>query len=358
MGTMRKAPTISVIIPVYNQEKYAGKCLRSVLEQEFSDIEVIVVNDGSTDGSLLICKKFAGEDVRVTVIDKPNEGQTLARRDGLLKARGEYVCFVDSDDYLESNALETLISATENRQIDLVIGNYDRVYDKWGLVRSKPAKWHGCEHIIERPEYQEMMLGFQGLHQNASAVYMWGRLYRLQCVLKAMGERGDLMFPKTLSGEDLFFNLAVMPYINSMKMTNKVVYHYRYGGVSSHYLPVLRDGTLYFDTRYDYCLEFHCQHCLPSFFYHYLSFLYMEIRMQIHYNVDTEEGIRRYVEKEINDRKIVRWAQENIKDNNEKAMAVAQGNVDLIMYYALRDERKLRKHYLVKKCILWCQKVF
>ena len=102
-------PAISVIIPVYNQEKYVGKCIRSVLGQSFQDFEVIIVNDGSTDKSLKICQKYAESDPRITVIDKQNDGVTLARKDGVLKSQGDYLFFIDSDDYLVKNALGTLI---------------------------------------------------------------------------------------------------------------------------------------------------------------------------------------------------------------------------------------------------------
>jgi hypothetical protein len=158
----------------------------------------------------------------------------------------------------------------------------------------------------------------------------------------------------------MFFNLAVMPYVDSLWMTNEVVYHYRYGGVTSRYMPILRDGWRYFDARYDYCYEFDCQQCLPAFFRHYLNFFYMEVRMQMHYHVDTEEGIRKYVAKELRERKIVRWAIEHLpmeKRNSPKEEAVLSEDVDGIMTLARQDEKRLWRHYLLKRLLLWYQKM-
>ena len=135
-----ESPIISVVIPVYNQEKYVGKCIRSVLEQSFQDFEVILVNDGSTDNSLRICQKYAKKDQRVKIIDKPNEGRTQARKDGVLLAHGEYVFFIDNDDYLEKNAFSTLVQLADTYGLDLVAGNYNIVFDDWDLIK-KGRPW-------------------------------------------------------------------------------------------------------------------------------------------------------------------------------------------------------------------------
>ena len=99
---------ISIIVPVYNTEKYLSKCLNSLIKQTYKDIEIIVVNDGSKDKSLEIAKKFAKQDNRIKVFNKENGGLSSARNFGIEKASGEYIGFVDSDDYIKENMFEIL----------------------------------------------------------------------------------------------------------------------------------------------------------------------------------------------------------------------------------------------------------
>ena len=130
------APAISIIIPVYNQEKYLGKCIQSIIEQRFSNIEIILVNDGSIDRSLEICKKYAEIDNRIIVIDQGKFGVVETRKRGVLKSKGDYIAFIDSDDFFAPEGLENLYNLAQ-KGIDLVIGNYDRVWDSWGFYSEK-----------------------------------------------------------------------------------------------------------------------------------------------------------------------------------------------------------------------------
>ena len=111
---------ISVIVPVYNVEKYLENCVRSILSQTHRDLEVILVNDGSRDSSLNICMALAAEDERVVVLDGPNDNVKHTHNHGLEIARGEYIAFVDSDDMLARNMYETMLSVMQDRDADLV----------------------------------------------------------------------------------------------------------------------------------------------------------------------------------------------------------------------------------------------
>lgn len=110
---------VSVIIPVYNVEKYLYRCLNSVLAQSYKKLEIIVVNDGSKDNSLKILCEFAEKDARINVIDKENEGVAKARNTGIDAANGRYLVFVDSDDYIEKNMIEVLVNLLEQHQVDM-----------------------------------------------------------------------------------------------------------------------------------------------------------------------------------------------------------------------------------------------
>lgn len=116
---------ISVVIPAYNREDYIGACLDSVTRQSYGDLEIIVVNDGSTDSTGDICRRFAADDARIKVIDRPNGGLSRARNTGLDHATGDFVAFVDSDDMLHPVALETLAGIAGKSSCDIVAARYD-----------------------------------------------------------------------------------------------------------------------------------------------------------------------------------------------------------------------------------------
>ena len=119
-----KLPKISVIVPVYNVEKYLDQCLESIISQTLNDIEIIVVNDGSTDNSLEIIKKFAAKDSRIKVVDQKNGGYAKAVNKGLSLATGEYVAEVDSDDYINPNMYNKLYNIAKEKNVDIVVGRY------------------------------------------------------------------------------------------------------------------------------------------------------------------------------------------------------------------------------------------
>ena len=114
-------PAVSVIIPVYNVEKYLRECLDSVCSQTLEDIEIICVNDGSSDGSMDILKEYESNDSRISIISQENKGLSAARNSGLDKASGDYVYFIDSDDYIELDALEKLYNICKEKSLDCVI---------------------------------------------------------------------------------------------------------------------------------------------------------------------------------------------------------------------------------------------
>ena len=117
---------ISIIVPVYNAEDSVESCIDSILNQSYTDIELILVDDGSKDNSLKICNERAKNDIRITVIHQENGGVSTARNNGLMAARGEYIQFVDSDDTIEQNMTETLWSMMEKEKADLAVCGYKK----------------------------------------------------------------------------------------------------------------------------------------------------------------------------------------------------------------------------------------
>ena len=116
-------PELTIIVPIYNGEKYLNKCIDSILSQTYTDFELILVDDGSTDSSLSICKVYAEADSRVVVYHKENGGLVAARKSGLSLAKGEYIGYVDCDDYIEADMYEKLMSVAKEDGADIVTGD-------------------------------------------------------------------------------------------------------------------------------------------------------------------------------------------------------------------------------------------
>src|SRR6056297_2752934 len=118
---------VSVIIPAYNAQQWIGRCLESVLQQTYTDLEIIVLNDGSKDGTLQEIKKYTAQDSRLILIDKENSGTFLTRKAGIKRSVGDLILNLDADDYLEERAIEMLVFRLIEDKADLVIGNHYQV---------------------------------------------------------------------------------------------------------------------------------------------------------------------------------------------------------------------------------------
>ena len=139
-------PVFSICVPVYNVEKYLEHCVRSVLDQTFSDYEVLLVDDGSPDNSGLICDQLAQSDSRIKVFHKPNEGLMATRAFAVSKASGQYIIHLDSDDYLANNALETILTYINLHQADCIIYQWERVFE------GKKIDDLSIQSIIDEPQ--------------------------------------------------------------------------------------------------------------------------------------------------------------------------------------------------------------
>ncbi len=120
---------VSIVIPVYNAEKYLSECLESVIGQTYKDIEILLINDGSTDKSGEICEQYAKKDARVKVVNKKNEGVSAARNDGIELAKGEYISFIDSDDVVDENYILSMYQKSEETGADLTLCRYSNLID-------------------------------------------------------------------------------------------------------------------------------------------------------------------------------------------------------------------------------------
>ena len=168
---MANIPKISVIIPVYNTEKYLHRCIDSVLVQTFTDWEMLLIDDGSTDDSAIICDEYAAKDERIRVFHKENGGVSSARNLGLDHAQGEWITFVDSDDYIEENFLK---SFDGNLDADLVLGNIQ-------LIRKQEVEEVGSH--ISPGYYNDIKSGVANCLTNLCFLAPWGKMFRRQLLL-------------------------------------------------------------------------------------------------------------------------------------------------------------------------------
>ena len=225
---------ISVIIPVYNTEKHLSQCLDSVINQDYKNLEIIIVNDASTDESLEICKKFAEKDIRIKIIDKKiNEGLELARRSGTAVASGKYILHIDSDDWLaHSKVLSMMYDKAEETGVDYVQIQAYRTLDKYGLFKKKIIN-KGIYGLIEQPElFDKYYLSFFG--RSFLSVSIWGKLYR-----KSLFDKVNIQPLGIKMGEDLGYNIQLFPYLKKIYILTEFGYHYRYGGFTSAFNPYL-----------------------------------------------------------------------------------------------------------------------
>ena len=145
---------ISIIIPMYNAEKYIARCLESVINQSFNDIEIIIVNDGSTDKSLEICRKYAEVDERIVILNKENNGVSVARNQGMNVATGEYIMFVDSDDWIDESMCQYLYKRISECNADICFSNNIKEYGN----KIDYIDFGGSKDVINLDEIKEVIL--------------------------------------------------------------------------------------------------------------------------------------------------------------------------------------------------------
>ena len=197
---------VSVIIPVYNVEKYLRECLDSVLAQTYKDLEVILVDDGSTDQSGSICDEYAAKDSRFKVIHKPNGGQSDARNVGLDNAQGDYVYFIDSDDYIPSNTIMLAVTCAEKEKADIVYFDCETIYEDFNDSKySEDLKRH---HFYRPGKGARIYAAHLKYGECFSCLYM-------QLFKRSIIEKTGCRFVKLSLCEDELFTPLV--YLNSQK---------------------------------------------------------------------------------------------------------------------------------------------
>lgn len=207
---------ISVIVPIYNAELYLQRCVDSLISQTFNDIEIILVNDGSVDGSFEICNKYASLDSRVKVINQVNQGAGVARMNGVKNANSPFIAFIDADDYVESDFCLNLLTLQNNTGADLVECAYN-------VIKDKCSKKHGFlqgNKVFKRSEFKDTVIKGT-IISGTEAIVLWNKLYRKDLFLSLVVKS----FSNVL--EDYVINMQYYKGVNIYAYIDKPLVNYR-----------------------------------------------------------------------------------------------------------------------------------
>ena len=201
---------ISIIVPVYNVEPYLRKCLDSIVGQKYSDLEILVIDDGSTDESGAICDEYAKKDSRIRVFHTSNFGLSAARNLGVENARGDYLGFVDSDDWIEPDMYEALLNCAEETKSDVSCCGYYRHYSNKEIERPITSV---------KSSYEGEALIPAAMKVNVFGLYAWNKLYK-RCLFN------DCMFPQGMLFEDIATIWRILVKCGRVSCVPNCLYHY------------------------------------------------------------------------------------------------------------------------------------
>lgn len=202
---------VSIVIPVYNVEKYLERCLFSIVNQTYKEIEIILVNDGSKDNSGAICDQFVKKDSRAKVLHQENRGLSEARNTGLRNVTGDYVMFLDSDDWLEFDAIEFLLGQAISQNADMVVGGVFRTSNVVEHPKNTPVSY-----LLTQEEYAKR---YFKIESQTIEYYVWNKLYRRRVV-------EGIEFPSGFFAEDVPTMFRYILNSQTIVVTDKIVYNY------------------------------------------------------------------------------------------------------------------------------------
>lgn len=232
---------ISIILPIYNTREYLEQCIRSILNQTYKNIELICVDDGSTDGSDEIVRKFAENDGRIKLICQENFGESAARNTGLRAATGDIWTFVDCDDWLDEDMYEILITAMEESDSDISAGSWYEEFETY----TNPVK-NKLEVKNKTFDNKRLFYYIYRRDEYRAFGYMWNKLYRKECFFD---ENGDLiLFDETMkNGGDIIYLAELVSNSRQVVFVDRPFYHYRQRSTSGSYSKNVRNrmGSIY-----------------------------------------------------------------------------------------------------------------
>ena len=271
---MEKKGYIGIVIPVYNAQKYLRQCIDSVLNQSFQDFCLVLVDDGSTDGSGKICDAYAAKDSRIQVIHQPNKGSVLARAEGVLSEYAQaakYIFLSDADDTLMPNALQLLYEEAEKKELNCVCACMTKMWKGIRLPSKHHAPCFDNPRVYTQEEIiKELYISCFGISNYP--VNLVGKLYRTDLITKVISNPPVVKF----MGDDLSVTLRLMPETQLLGIIPDVIYNYRIGGNTSRFMPYMLDDFL---ALYRFKTEMRKEHPMPQDAEYYMAIEMLNILM-------------------------------------------------------------------------------
>ncbi|WP_370839403.1 glycosyltransferase family 2 protein [Intestinibacter bartlettii] len=230
---------LSIIIPIYNVEKYLEKCIKSIINQTYRNLEIILINDGSIDESAKICGKYKEQDNRIIFINKKNGGAASAKNEGLKVAKGDYIAFVDSDDFIEPDMIEYMVNTIKKYNSDIIQCSFINIYKNTEKFKQDKI----VEQRISSKDFLELFL------TKWDSSLFWNKLFKREVIENVFFKEGRCI-------DDEFFTYKCVINSKSIVTSNKIVYNYRMrkSGVmksESSQKQILKDRVDYLHERYE-----------------------------------------------------------------------------------------------------------
>lgn len=215
---------VSVIVPVYNVENYLVNCIESLIVQTYNNFEIILVDDGSTDNSGEICDEYAQRYDFIQVIHKQNAGLGFARNSGMEVSKGEYVTFIDSDDYADADLIKNLVDGLEENNADTCIGGFKKVSDSGNILFREQYKFCVFENEFVKNRFLLKVLGSEPKRHDSFRMSVWNSIYSMNIIKK-----NRIKFPseRVMISEDIAFDLLYYMYAKKVVVIDSTSYNYR-----------------------------------------------------------------------------------------------------------------------------------
>ena len=215
------AGLVSIIIPVYNSERHLSSCLESAIGQSYENIEIILINDGSTDNSGMMCDEYANKDKRIKVIHKKNSGPSSARNAGIESARGEFIFFLDADDYIEKDAINLLVENYRQTKADVVIGDFRKIKNDF-IEDRKDILFLSNQLLAKKDLVNYARLYLKKPNKHLLFAFSWGRLF-----ITSIIKDNNILFNNDLNTfEDVAFNFDYLNHTNKIIFLKDIIYNH------------------------------------------------------------------------------------------------------------------------------------